>query len=90
MKRSFARSLLILLFVNLAFSQNITEAERKISQAVESRSYDTALAELLNLRTNDTAAFIAKDYDYLLARMAESTGDLGRLRPGIRHLSHTL
>ncbi|MBK6588843.1 MAG: transglycosylase SLT domain-containing protein [Acidobacteria bacterium] len=76
MKRSFARSLLILLCVNLTFSQNIAEAEKKISQAVESRSYDTALTELLNLRTSDVAAFNTKDHDYLLARMAESTGDL--------------
>ena len=76
MKRFFAVFLLAMLFVNGTPSQNIAEAEKKISQAVESRTYDTALTELQKLRTSDETAFIAKDYDYLLARMAESSGNI--------------
>ncbi|MEQ1603463.1 MAG: transglycosylase SLT domain-containing protein [Pyrinomonadaceae bacterium] len=76
MKRSFAVFLLVVLCVNGTLSQNLAEAEKKISQTVESRSYGIALTELQKLRTSDEAAFIAKDYDYLLARMAESSGDL--------------
>lgn len=76
MKRSFAVILVVLFCVGSSLSQNVSETEKNISQAVESRNYDIALTELQKFRMSDDAAFIAKDYDYLLARTAELKGDL--------------
>lgn len=76
MKRSFAVILVVLFCVGSSLSQNDSETAKNISQAVESRSYDIALTELQKLRMSGDAAFIAKDYDYLLARTAELKGDL--------------
>ena len=52
------------------------ETEKKIKQASESREYALVIAELQKLRGTDEKAFTARNYDYLLARMAESNGDL--------------
>jgi len=74
------RLLVVPLLVTFAFGGTITpipsETEKKIKQAVESREYTTAVTELEKLRAVDEKAFLIADYDYLLARMAESSGNL--------------
>ncbi|MFT3742711.1 MAG: transglycosylase SLT domain-containing protein [Pyrinomonadaceae bacterium] len=87
MNRSFAGSLLLVLCVNTLFSQPLAESEKQIAQAVESRNYGAAIAELQKLKTTDDAAFIAKDNDYLLARMAESNGDLALAMTSFRSVA---
>ena len=56
--------------------QNPSEIEKKIKQSVESREFGAAIGELEKLRLADEKTFTARNYDYLLARMAESNGDL--------------
>ncbi len=58
------------------FAQNFTEAaHQKIRSAVESRDYQTAISELQNLEKADAKMFALNNYDYLLARTAEKSGD---------------
>lgn len=73
------RLIVLLLLTVLNFGSTVslagTESEL-IIQAVETRHFDEATAELLKLRAEDESAFIAKDYDYLLGRTAEESDDL--------------
>lgn len=73
MKRPLLAVLLAVSLVTPAFPQ--TPNNRiKIEEAVENRDHSQAVKELLELKAADPAAFIAADYDYLLARMAEEEG----------------
>jgi soluble lytic murein transglycosylase-like protein len=59
-----------------ANAQSYTENASRIRQAVESREWKTAGSEIEKLRANEPAVFREKQYEYLLARIAEETGDL--------------
>ena len=59
-----------------AASQNLTDARRKILDTVNSHDYAATVNELQRLKASDPKSFAADDYDYLLARMAESDGQL--------------
>lgn len=78
MKRLF----LILALLNLLpvdiFPQTAAESHRKISSAIEKREYPVAVNELENLAGANRSVFEMNNYDYLLARMAEKTGDTGK------------
>ncbi len=77
MKPSLSHSVLLTLTVFAGIALGTVSSEQQIKQAVESRQYAAAIAELLKLRASDESGFAAGDYDYLLGRMAEKNGDLG-------------
>ena len=70
----------VLIIIAAAFfearPQNVADLQRKILELVNSRNYPAAIAELQDLQKNDPKVFAVNDYDYLLARMAESDGQL--------------
>ena len=72
--------LLILILLSLSilnsYSQAPGETRKKISSAVEARNYPEAIEFLQKLRQEEPKEFISQNYDYLLARMSESQGDL--------------
>ncbi len=67
-----------LVILSTLFSVNLfaqTETHRKILQSVENRDYQTAIGELETLKKTDKKIFEINNYDYLLARLAEKTGN---------------
>ena len=76
MKRVFG----ILIVIAAAFvdtkPQSPADVHQKILELVSFRDYVSAITELQNLKNGDPKAFEANNYDYLLARMAESDGQL--------------
>lgn len=73
MKRFLAASMLILTYIGGVMPQTLPE---NVKLAIESRDHVRALAELQALRAADDRSFAANNYDYLLARTAESDGQL--------------
>jgi len=67
--------LFLFLFSFTAAAQSLTETRSKIRGAVENKDYAAAIAELQNLERAEKKIFTLNNYDYLLARMAESEGD---------------
>ncbi len=61
--------------VNNIFAQNFQETRQKILKEIENRDYQTAVGELQTLQKSDKTFFERNNYDYLLARLAEKTGD---------------
>ncbi len=62
----------------LIFSINIfaQDVHTKINQSLANRDYISVISELKNLRQTDKKSFQANNYDYLLARISEKTGDI--------------
>ncbi|MGC2235900.1 MAG: transglycosylase SLT domain-containing protein [Pyrinomonadaceae bacterium] len=56
-------------------AQNLSETHQKIKTAVENRDYQAAIGELKALEKSDKKIFELNNYDYLLARIEEKTGD---------------
>src|SRR5437868_711243 len=75
MKRLFGVLMILGAFAS-ANSQNSPDARRKILDLVNSRDFAAAVTEIQSLSKSDPTAFEANNYDYLLARMAESDGQL--------------
>lgn len=69
---------LFLLITSLIFSINIfaQDVHSKINQSLANRDYKSAISELQNLRQTDKKVFQVNNYDYLLARISEKTGDI--------------
>lgn len=68
--------LLLTILLPLAISaQDLAASHQKIATALEERNYLLVKAELLDLRTREKDAFEANNYDYLLARVSEKSGD---------------
>lgn len=74
MKRRIGMGLLIAVMSVAAIPQG--PAANAIALA-ETGNYTSAIADLQNLAASDPKAFTANNYDYLLARYAESDGQLG-------------
>jgi soluble lytic murein transglycosylase len=55
---------------------NIVAQPERITAAVEAADWQTARAEINKLRSTNEALFRDKNYDYLMGRIAERTGDL--------------
>src|ERR1051326_5474832 len=72
---SFLRVVLIFVFLGAAALTALAQPER-ITAAVEASDWQTARAEINKLRSTDEALFREKNYDYLMGRIAERTGDL--------------
>ena len=68
-------STILALAVISAAAQN--PLHQSIVAAVEAENWQTARAEINKLRTADSALFRDKNYEYLLGRIAERTGDTG-------------
>ncbi|HEY0428484.1 MAG TPA: transglycosylase SLT domain-containing protein [Pyrinomonadaceae bacterium] len=82
MKRLIIFSLFLLFcFTNLS-AQNLSETHQKIKTAVENRDYPAASGELKSLEKSDKKLFELNNYDYLLARLLEKTGDLAGAAAG--------
>src|ERR1044071_1882174 len=72
---SFARVVLIFILTVVAALKIVAQPER-ITAAVEAADWQTARAEIDKLRSSNETLFRDKNYDYLLGRIAERTGDL--------------
>ena len=66
---------LILCLCGLAFGQDPAAIHQKIRAAANERNYAAAILELESLKTQNPEIFAANNYDYLLGRMAEKSGD---------------
>jgi soluble lytic murein transglycosylase len=75
MKRLSIFLLYILFCFTAICAQNLSETHQKIKTAVENRDYQTAVGELQTLEKSDKKIFELNNYDYLLARMQEKSGD---------------
>src|SRR3712207_3710491 len=71
---SFAR--IVLIFVFLCAAALPVLGQDRIVAAVEAADWQTARAEINKIRSANEALFRDKNYDYLLGRIAERTGDL--------------
>lgn len=71
---SFARVVLIFVFVCAAALPALGQPDR-ILAAVEAADWQTARTEINKVRSANEALFRDKNYDYLLGRIAERTGD---------------
>src|ERR1043166_2734617 len=72
---SFLRVVFIFVFLSAAALHVLAQPDR-ITAAVEKADWQTARAEIDTLRASDQALFREKNYDYLLGRIAERTGNL--------------
>ena len=72
---SFLRVVLIFVFLSAAALTGLAQPER-ITAAVEAADWQTARTEINKLRSSNETLFRGKNYDYLLGRIAERTGDL--------------
>src|ERR1051325_5303476 len=71
---SFLRVVLIFVFLGAAALTALAQPER-ITAAVEASDWQTARAEINKVRAANESIFRDKNYDYLLGRIAERTGD---------------
>lgn len=78
MKRLPLLLVLVLTGIINSYSQTAAESHQKIRAALERREYLIVIADLENLAKNDRKIFELNNYDYLLARMAEKTGDFAK------------
>ncbi len=58
-----------------AAAQQLSEVNKKIQKDVESRNYAGAISSLVSLQSSEEKLFRLNNYDYLLARLSEKTGD---------------
>jgi soluble lytic murein transglycosylase len=78
MKRLFLILALFNLFLVDTFPQSEAESHQKIKTAIEKREYPIAVNELEGIARSNRNLFELNNYDYLLARMTEKTGDFGK------------
>ena len=67
--------LLGLVFLPVLFAQPAEEIHSKIRALAAERNYLAAIVELKNLETKYPDIFVLNNYDYLLARLSEKSGD---------------
>ena len=72
---SFVRLILFLVVLCAAAIAVVAQSPDPIVAAVESENWQTARAEINKVRAANEALFRDKNYDYLLGRIAERTGD---------------
>jgi soluble lytic murein transglycosylase len=73
---------LIVVFVQPVEAQGLRERHERIRAAVAGGDYGTATAELQTLSKTEPAAFTLNNYDYLLARISERSGERARAAAG--------
>ena len=67
--------LLVVLVIAASSAINAQSANDPVRTAVEQGNWSTVKTETAKLRASDPNSFTAKNYDYLLARASEQTGD---------------
>jgi soluble lytic murein transglycosylase len=67
-----------------AISQTPVEIEQKIRADIENKNFPGAIASLTNWRQQDDKIFRLNNYDYLLARLLEKTGDTAGAAAGFQ------
>jgi soluble lytic murein transglycosylase-like protein/TolA-binding protein len=72
---SFARLLLFVALLTVASSTAFAQSADPIIAAVEAENWQTARAEIVQVRAANEALFREKNYEYLLGRIAERSGD---------------
>ena len=72
---SFARLILFIALLNTAAFAVAAQSPDPIVAAVEAENWQTARSEISKVRAANEALFRHKNYEYLLARIAERTGD---------------
>lgn len=78
MKRLFLVLSLFFITLSNAHSQTSAESHQKIKAALERHEYLIVIADLENAARADRKLFELNNYDYLLARIAEKTGDFAK------------
>ncbi|MDQ2747584.1 MAG: transglycosylase SLT domain-containing protein [Acidobacteriota bacterium] len=72
----FSLAFLCLIFLTFDVSaQDFNEIYRRIKTTTENKEYPAAIVELETLKKDSPKIFELNNYDYLLARLAEKTGD---------------
>jgi soluble lytic murein transglycosylase-like protein/Tfp pilus assembly protein PilF len=72
---SFARLLLFVALLTVAAVTVVAQSTDPIVAAIEAEDWQTARSEIRKLRAANEALFRDKNYEYLLGRVAERTGD---------------
>lgn len=72
---SFARLLLSVALLTVATLKGFAQSPDPIIAAVETQDWQTARAEIAKVRAANESLFRDKNYEYLLGRIAERTGD---------------
>ena len=72
---SFARLVLFVVLLTVAALPAFAQSADPIIAAVEARDWQTARSEISKVRSANEALFRDKNYEYLLGRIAERTGD---------------
>lgn len=70
-------SLLIFASFASAYGQSASERQQRIREEVEQGDVNGALRSLQEFRAADSTVFALNNYDYLLARLSERSGDAG-------------
>lgn len=78
MKRLFFALALLGIFSSNILPQTPSVSHQAIKTAVENRDYPAAIKELDQLAKSSRTVFEANNYDYLLGRMAEKSGDFAK------------
>jgi soluble lytic murein transglycosylase-like protein len=73
---SFARLILFLALLGYAALPTPGQSSDRITTAVESEDWQTARSEITRLRSANETLFRDRNYEYLLGRIAERTGDV--------------
>lgn len=66
---------LVLFFLQVGYAQSPRERHDRIHASVEAKNYQSAIDDLQAWRNAQPDIFALNNYDYLLARLAERTGD---------------
>src|SRR5687768_15365928 len=75
-------AIVILFCVSSISAQPANDANRQILDSTSGGNFASAIAEIRKLQSKDPTVFEAGNYDYLLARLSERTGDLAAAAAG--------
>ena len=76
MKRLLSLSVVLIVLISSSPAQTPAELQSKIKASVENREYAQAIESLRKFKSQDQKNFEQNNYDYLLGRMAEKSGDV--------------
>lgn len=79
--RPLAAALFTAIIVSAAFSQKPSEIHSRLIADLASGKTAAVVEALAAFRSNDPKAFLSNNYDYLLARLYEDSGDTERAAP---------
>jgi len=79
----------LLCSVQATHAQSTSELAIRIRSAIDAHDFNAAKGEIEKLRSSDPSFFRAKDYDYLLAHIAESGNDLNAASAGYQSIATT-